>query len=397
MPQQLQRELAALLTGQVAAPVVQGYSVDYWHALVQQAHQDGVAPPLAHSLRQVGSAAQIPPALWQQLHGSYLATQVENMLRYRALVALLAGLPATADAPLPIILLKGADLALTVYADPGLRRMSDLDLLVPPTARRDLLRVCQQAGLQRVEMQPGLEQITGQVQLGGGSYLLAMDLHWQLIGGEADRRSPPLDWFLAQTAPLRLPASDLTVLHLSPTANLLYLAAHLMLRHGGEMLHLRWIYDLHLLISDDPAAIDWRMLYRQAVAYGWAGSLHAALAVAADLFGTALPAGYLAGLAVVSAGERSLHQLQQLPQTQTTRAWHTLLGLTWRGRLRLLGALLLPSQEYLRWRYALDLPANLHWLYYPYRWLDVLRDVAHTGVRLIRTQMQRSSPCGRST
>lgn len=397
MSQLLQRELAHLLTGRMPLPASCADTDEHWRVLVQQAHQDGVAPPLARVLQRAGSAAQLPPVLWQQLYGSYLATQVENTLRYRALGELLAALPSPTDAPLPIILLKGADLALTVYAEPGLRRMSDLDLLVLPAARRDLLRVCQQAGLQRVEMQPGLEQITGQVQLAGSSYLLAMDLHWHLIGGEADRRSPPLDWFLAQTVPLRLPASDLTLLRLTPTANLLYLAAHLMLRHGGETLHLRWLYDLHLLIMHDPAAIDWRLLYRQAVAYGWAGSLYAALSVVADLFDTPLPAGYLAGLAVVSAGERSMQHVQQMPQTQTSRAWQTLLGLTWRGRLHLLGALLLPSHEYLRWRYALDLPPALHWLYYPYRWLDVLRDVAYTGVRLSRTRMQRSIAHVRST
>lgn len=394
MPSVLQQTLAQLLLGNVPTATLAAWPPMQWQQIGQHAHQEGVAPVLARALTATHCREYLPPALWAQLHGSYLATLAENRLRYAALVRLLAQLPATQlAAPLPLILLKGSALALTVYPDVGLRRMSDLDLLVLPSLRTDLLRVCQQAGLQRVAMQPGIEQITGQVQLSGDSYLLAMDLHWHLIAGEADRRAPALDWFSTQTAPLTLPDSTITVQHFTPTAHLLYLAAHLMLRHAGTHLHLRWLYDLHLLISHHP--IDWQLLYRQAAACGWLASLHAALTATHALFATPVPAGYLHGLAEhipTSRDYASVYTSQSLPATQTARAWQQFAGLTWSGRLHLLGALLFPTPEYLIWRYPLHLPPSLRLLYYPYRWLDILRDGAQTVAQLAATYWSKKEP-----
>jgi hypothetical protein len=64
--------------------------------------------------------------------------------------------PAAAPPPL---LIKGADLAEHIYRDPGARRMSDLDVLVPPEAFEPVVRALERAadatGTPRTERFPG--------------------------------------------------------------------------------------------------------------------------------------------------------------------------------------------------------------------------------------------------
>ena len=47
---------------------------------------------------------------------------------------------------------------------------------------------------------------------------------------------------------------------LSPTATLLYQAAHLVLQHGTYRSILLWYYDLHLLVGKCQESIDWGKL-----------------------------------------------------------------------------------------------------------------------------------------
>ncbi|MEU0383192.1 nucleotidyltransferase family protein [Streptomyces chartreusis] len=53
---------------------------------------------------------------------------------------------ATAAAGAPVVLRKGGQLAFSTYRDPGLRPMSDLDLLVAPGAEADLTAVLEDLG-----------------------------------------------------------------------------------------------------------------------------------------------------------------------------------------------------------------------------------------------------------
>ena len=75
---------------------------------------------------------ELPAAVREHLKASYYATAARNTLLFRELSRILAAL---AEAEIPVILLKGVDLAQTLYPDPALRLMGDLDLLDNPKVR----------------------------------------------------------------------------------------------------------------------------------------------------------------------------------------------------------------------------------------------------------------------
>ncbi|MCZ7567438.1 MAG: nucleotidyltransferase family protein [Ardenticatenaceae bacterium] len=102
-----------------------------------------------------------------------------------------------------VIVLKGAALATTLYPCIALRPLSDVDLLVPRQHLGTAVAAMQSLGYCEVylEMSPGLNQVAGHHVLlqGGARRGVAVELHWSLVAGESDWRSPSLDWFWEQT------------------------------------------------------------------------------------------------------------------------------------------------------------------------------------------------------
>ena len=115
----------------------------------------------------------------------------------------------------------------------GLRRMSDLDLLVKPESLQAALRVLEGLGYR-------LQKITYHaVLLGGPAGDLVVELHWTLPGGQA---LP--DWLwreLSHEGPRSGGENPLL-------AHLLYLCAHLAITHPDQP-RLLWLYDLRLLLA----------------------------------------------------------------------------------------------------------------------------------------------------
>lgn len=98
-----------------------------WDALIPLAEAHSMGPLLHTHLRQ--SSVPLPPHVKLQLQGLYLRHKRANEIRLARLAGILAVLAAET---IPVIVLKGAVLAPLIYPEPGLRPMSDLDILVPP-------------------------------------------------------------------------------------------------------------------------------------------------------------------------------------------------------------------------------------------------------------------------
>lgn len=345
--------------------------------------------------------------------------------------------------PIPAVVLKGAALAVTLYPSIGLRPMGDIDLLVPKDRLDQAVAVVRALGYvpKGPEIRPGLTQvIRHEVNFDSGEHIpLCVELHWNLIGSETSRYRPRIDWFWEQTEQWKLEGGEWKVesgrgkqereaqsppsvfplsssspqpqtsggqfeirnpepvvsevepseiLTLTPTAHLLYLAAHTMLQHGGARASLIWFCDLDLLIRRQADRLDWDELLRRAREFRWAAALLAALQGAQERLGTPLPQGFLEVL--VEAEDRQAARLVERKadprQTRATRVWNFLSPLDWQARLRLLLAIVFPTPAYVRWRYK-PWPGWLWPLCYPYRWLDILREGLTT---LWRMAKQRS-------
>ncbi len=85
-----------------------------------------MAPLLYTHLKAAG--VQLPSTVKRELQGLYLRHRHANRVRTRVLRDVLA---ACDTATIPVLVLKGAALCHLLYPEPGLRPMSDVDILVP--------------------------------------------------------------------------------------------------------------------------------------------------------------------------------------------------------------------------------------------------------------------------
>jgi hypothetical protein len=112
-----QEELAGLVAG----------SLD-WEQLLHKAWWHNITPLVFHHLMEMEHQGQVPPEVMARLKSAYLRHVVINLHFQSQLRQVQDVLEAQG---VPVILLKGAALAGTVYPDIGLRPMGDLDILVP--------------------------------------------------------------------------------------------------------------------------------------------------------------------------------------------------------------------------------------------------------------------------
>ena len=105
--------------------------LDRWDELPTRAEAHGLAPLLYTHLRAAG--VSLPRGVKREFQGIYVRYRHGNGVRMRVLQDVLAAFDA---ASIPVLVLKGSALVPLVYAEPGLRPMADLDLLVSPADAR---------------------------------------------------------------------------------------------------------------------------------------------------------------------------------------------------------------------------------------------------------------------
>ncbi|MBI4771700.1 MAG: nucleotidyltransferase family protein [Chloroflexi bacterium] len=389
-----ERILCDMLAGRAEVAEWTSLSAVEWSELLRVAEREGVGPLLYWALERLGVAkspegersnvksGQVAAEVRAWLRAAFYSNAARNVLIYGELARARRALEVQA---IPAVVLKGPALAAAVYPHLGLRPIGDLDLLVPEAALARAAEAVRGLGyLPEAAPEParGLRALVSQEEnfAGGQALPLRLELHWSLVAGEGSLHRPAMAWFWARTERVSLPEGQATIL--TPTAHLLFLAAHLGLQHGGVAARLRWLADLHYLITGAGARIEWPALVAAARDFRWAAGAHLALEGAQTCFGTPLPQGLLAALAEASHPEdtQRMRQLADPEATRTQRMLAKLGSLRPAARARLLLATLFPTPAFMRYRYR-PRPAWAWPLCYPYRWWTALADAAATMVR----------------
>jgi hypothetical protein len=339
-----------------------------WERLHRRATEERLAPLLFWKLRH---DERVPERTRNELRKELYRAEASNLVLYRSLCPLLE---RSARAGLtPPILLKGGALATSEYEEIGLRPMSDIDVLVPREELSAWLGTARELSFHELspKMAPGLsESVHYQVALEGGPTGDAMvEIHFGLIGGASDWRTPVLDWFFEHTEPWNAPPSicESRARQLDPTAHVLYLSAHALLQHGGAQARGIWFYDIHLLLSRSATRVVWDELFAKARELHWDAALAGALARVQEIFGTPVPEGFIERLEL-GATDRARRYVERRAEVSLSRAelvWSDLAAVPVRDRIRWGFSILFPRPPYMRWRYP---GAGRFWpLCYPYR------------------------------
>jgi len=273
---------------------IRNLSKEEWAALVLEAKEHGLAPLLFERLKDPELRSAVPAGVMEKFERAYYFVLKQNMRRYHEFKTVLA---AFRDANIPLIALKGAHLAEAVYRNPGVRTMTDIDILV---GKNDLERaetVLRGLGFQasssigRIdrEVECGLSRELPLYYKRGGIFF---DVHWTL----EDPASPfAIDieglWARAQT----IDVAGARTKGLSPEDLILHISLHTAY-HDKFRAGLMPLCDVAEIIRKRGADMDWAALERRALEWKAGKWVYITLLMARDLLDAPVPDGFLDNL-----------------------------------------------------------------------------------------------------
>ncbi len=344
--------------------------------LLELAGLHGVGPLLFYRLKKNGGFDGLAERVLNELRQMYLRAAASNLILARQLLPLIE---TFGRARVPVLLIKGAILASTVYPDPALRPMGDIDLIVRLEHGDRAVEILEELGYVPVEAEAfGSFTRTATHALAyhrPGQSGFAVELH-HILASEV-RSVPQADeeWFWAHT--VSIPVCGCPVLTLNAEASLLHLCVHLVSHHGWDPRFI-WIYDIHAVLEKFGENFDWDKFTHLAQELSWAHYCGHALGAARRFLHTPVPEAIGSELSQAEGKSWVLDWQATWPSTRTVRTvadWRRMPDLL--ARLRFLWHTFFPSREYMVNRYR---PSNRRvWpLLYPYRWGIMLQDAAKT-------------------
>ncbi|MFN7999121.1 MAG: nucleotidyltransferase family protein [Bryobacteraceae bacterium] len=289
---------------------------------------------------------------WEKLRGIHRLAWSRNLWLFHQVRPMAKELK---DAGIPVMLLKGAALALRVYPDAGARPMQDVDLMVPAARAADAFAIlerrhCRPKRWRPPEIGPEFYSFCHAMDFESRSGA-RVDLHWhafiQCCHTAADEP------FWTGAAPFDF--LGIEVLAPAATEHLLQLCVHGIVRSPTPSV--RWVADSLLLLRAET--VDWARLAGLACRLDVAPYLAAALNYLRSEWNAPVPDATLRALADApnGAGTREEFEREVAPLAQRS-AWTDLLTFWARWRRSLGGAspwLRLPAfARHLQYAFELD-------------------------------------------
>jgi hypothetical protein len=367
------------------APRLAALRGEEWQALLGLARMHRVTSTLYYILKTRGLEQAVPPPQWAALHKSFLLNGARSLV-YRSEIARVAGELHVRG--IPLLLLKGACMAGSVYPDPAMREMGDLDFLVREEHLAGAAGVLEALGYTtRYPYQPGeLVSYRHHLPVYSSPNGVHIELHWTIISlFENEPVSPGPLW--ERAVPTSLDGA--AVFELCPEDLLLHVCGHASYHHTFE-LGLRSLYDVLAILQRFHSSLRCDLLVQSAVEWRWQRGVYLVLRMAAELLGAPLPPGLLPALRPQGFDETLFHTacaqilsevVQQKPVTVPLARWHMA------GPLEKIQGfwqrVFIPTRL-LAAQYRLKPSSPLVYGYYPVRLVYLLKSYLRMGFHLWR-------------
>ena len=316
-----------------------------WADLLNRARQTGLAGLVMESARRHGVAIPDgPERSLREAAGKVAANQL-NLVHELDTI-----LRQCNDARVPIMLLKGAALCHTIYEEPGLRPMSDIDLLVPPDALARAFQVLEAIGCRRGSTpirEDFFPRFHYEIELLTASPSPArLDLHVRPLRPLRISQTMPDGALWEKARTIRVVRGEALIP--KPEFMFIQLAAHAAY-HGWE--RLIWLYDIHRWSRRYGDAMDWHEVVERCREWRLSLPVMRTIERTAALFGPICPDGVRDGFASHRIGWADRWTLRQAPRDAASPLSHVLCNVCctpgWRFRCAYALALLQPGRQHL--------------------------------------------------
>lgn len=359
----------------------------HWEQLVALADEHRVAALLYHRLKGYGCEALTPPAVWPLLEKAYYKNVFRNLKLYQELRAVTTALHTR---NIPTLILKGAQLAATVYDSIALRSMVDIDILIPQHELAPAIAQIRALGYQPSTPWLSLEAyLTYQHHVPSfirPDAVAGLELHW-CITRPHRTYSIPMDELWQRSTTVTVNGS--AVQGFGPEDLLLHVCMHATYHHWFQQ-GVRFLCDVTEIVHHSGDQLDWDAIVRRALAWRWQRGVFLALAAAQQLLGAQIPDQVLASL---NRDERIIFQPDELhalifpkhPELLTSPTEYFLDFLktpALPAKVRLFTARLLLPRKEMAVKYAVDPHSRLLYFYYLHRLKDLAARFTHRAWRM---------------
>lgn len=267
--------------GSSAVASVQDLPPQAWEETIALALRHGVGPLLQRALRKCDRLAKLSEYLQLRLEEDRRATALDNLRNYAEFRRIARALQKRG---IPVIALKGLHLAELVYRDISLRRMGDLDILVPLAQVEHAVAALQTLDYSSNGLPPSLHDVA----LTHGRMGILVEVHWTLAE-PTETYVPPIEEIWRLAVPVKLGDADALVM--SPELLLLHVCVHLAYHHFFAF-DLRALCDIVEIVRAYPA-LDWAAVVDLGRRHHCGRGIAVALSLARDHLGAAVPADAL--------------------------------------------------------------------------------------------------------
>jgi hypothetical protein len=249
-----------------------------WGGLIESASKQRVAPLVFWALNRACPDA-VPPEALAALRDRFRQNIKRNLRFAKELLRLLDLFGLAGIQAIPF---KGPALAWSLYETPGLRFLSDLDLLVPQRDIKRALDLLTSNGYRRTDPDIGLRFFSdsGEALLRRTNESLEVDLHWRV----APAHFNPLDAAEIRTRLTFIDVAGRQMPAFCPEDLLAYLCLN---GAKNEWNSLAWLCDLARLI--DVCRLDWDAILARAARQRMSFIVSLGLCLAQDVLGSNLP------------------------------------------------------------------------------------------------------------
>jgi len=357
-----------------------GYTDELWTHFRNICSEGGVSPLLYWQFKDGDWPVDFPHQLVAEVVGQFYTTRTANKKIFTDLEGIVKLFNQNS---LPVLLLKGAALVGEIYDDMGLRPMGDLDLLVHKNDTNAAYKLLEQLGFHKstVELWPGTDQDFWHEALLTNEEGRVVEVHWNLIGSDYDMKAPPVEYLWTQKKEIQFVNSEEVIDTINEYVHIVFGCAHIALQHGFSESRLIWYYDIYRLLFSLGDDLDWGILQTTAWELGWCTSLLLVLEKVSEYFNFPLPVGFMTELSALPSPDRELISEDGLAHQRKGRAVQIISTLSWPYKIKFVIFHLFPSPQRMRFRYKPD-PNWLWPLYYPYRWVFIIRSILFPGIRV---------------
>jgi hypothetical protein len=341
----------------------------------------GCLPLLLEGTPAQALKEQVGQKKYEMLHDLHQQSSLQNLWYGLELKNILE---AFESAQVPVMVLKGADLAMTLYPRPELRHFGDVDLMVQPKDLAEAKAILEHSGY-HYHREYRFEAVSKQrvafvyVKKVPTGYLL-FEIH---TSPHSNEMGISFASFLLWERARRITIAGSCVYGMGLEDLLLYLCWHY---RSHEFSRLIWLYDIALILLSYADQLDWAIVRRLAHQLGLSATLYFCAHLCQEVFHITVPEAaklemckppaYVQWLKVHFIGDNLTSVLHRTARRKRKLLQYLLVD-NFCALCRMGLRAFFPSPTHLGRLYMehSPLPLSLFWLYYFVHPLNVLKEV----------------------